>query len=123
MVEVFFELVDDNATRVVVRDGVGVEGKADEVGRGVGKVELIRGDDVCAFDSEGSAIDVFLRVGEVLLDDTARYFLMPFEEGVAVVDGGMEGGRGGEVYNADVGNEVVLREMDIEPLDVRGLGV
>lgn len=66
---------------------------------------------------------MFLRVGEVLFDDTARYFLMSFEEGVAVVDGGMEGRGGGKVYNADVGNEVVLREMDIEPLDVGGLGV
>ena len=66
---------------------------------------------------------MFLRVGEVLFDDTARYLLMTFEEGVAVVDGGLERGRGGEVDNADVGNEVVLREMDIEPLDVRGLGV
>ena len=66
---------------------------------------------------------MFLRVGEVLFDDTARYLLMTFEEGVAVVNGGLERGRGGEVDNADVGNEVVLREMDIEPLDVRGLGV
>ena len=66
---------------------------------------------------------MFLRVGEVLFDDTARYLFMTFEEGVAVVNGGLERGRGGEVDNADVGNEVVLREMDIEPLDVRGLGV
>ena len=35
VVEVFFELVDNYATRVVVRDGVGVEGKADEIGIGV----------------------------------------------------------------------------------------
>lgn len=66
---------------------------------------------------------MFLRVGEVLLDDTAGYFLMTFEKGVAVVNGGLERGRGGKVYNADVGNEVVLREMDIEPLDVGGFGV
>lgn len=66
---------------------------------------------------------MFLRVRELLLDDTTRYFLMSFEEGVAVVDGGLEGSRFGEVDNANVGNEVVLWEMDIEPLDVRGLGV